>query len=742
MESLLSGLNPKQKKAVEATEGPLLILAGAGSGKTKTIIHRIAYLIEYKNIRPYNILAITFTNKAAGEMRDRVASMNIENSEFVWINTFHSFSSKLMRMHADRVGYNRNFIIYDADDQKRLIKNILKELSINDKDYPHQYIASKISDAKNKFQSPEKYEKNAADFREETVAQVYKEYQKKLRTDNAMDFDDLIFNTLKLLKTDLEIREKYQNKFQYLVVDEYQDTNNSQYQIIHLLSEKHQNICVCGDDDQSIYRWRGADIGNILNFEKDYTNARVIKLEQNYRSTSPILKGANAVISNNKGRKSKELWTENPGEEKIIGKPLGTGNQEAAYIAEKILELRKTGYLFGDFAVLYRTNAQSRLFEEVMMREGIPFQLVGGTRFFARKEIKDILAYLSLLVNPKSDIHLMRVINVPKRGIGTGSIDKIRPYGEFKGYSLLETILKIEECPGITKGVQTKFMQFKNIIIDLKIKEQELSLSELIKYTIEITGYKKMLEENKIDKAEDRLENLEELVSSAAEFEKQSDDKSLEAYLESASLAADLDGYESDEGKVLLMTLHNAKGLEFPVVFLPGLEEGIFPHFRSLDNTEELEEERRLCYVGITRAQKRLFITWAEQRMMFGRPKYHFKSPFVDELPVECFEIQEDETRRRQNIKTKQKSSQAQQSYKNEVNKTQDLFSDSGIVKSPKIKNKDRNITDIKEGVKVKHQFFGIGTVVEKKGVLVSIAFPGKGIKKLAADVAPLEIID
>ena len=723
--SLLDGLNDRQREAAETTEGPLLILAGAGSGKTRTIIHRIAHIIESGKAWPSQILAITFTNKAAGEMRERIAAMNVAECDRIWMYTFHAMCARIMRIHSKWLGYDDNFVIYDTDDQKRLYKTLIKELDYSDKMFPFQYLAGQISTAKNNFWTPEDYQKNSAgDFRAEKAAVYYSRYQEALKANNAMDFDDLIYNTLVLFKAYPEILEQYQNRFKYILVDEYQDTNHSQYELVNLMAAKHRNLCVCGDDDQSIYMWRGADINNILDFEKDYPDAKVVKLEENYRSTSIILDCANKVIANNTGRKEKNLWTNNPGDDKVVVSSFDQGYDEARYVVREVNRLRaEAGYTYGDFAVLYRTNAQSRLFEEAFMREGVPYQLIGGTGFYARTEIRDIIAYLHVLMNPKDNIGFLRVVNVPKRGIGSATLEKISEFAEFKDWSLMETFYHCQEVPELSAGVRHKVESFAALMAGLQQRMEEDSVSELIDHVIKDSGYLEMLELGKMDHSESRIENLQELVSSAVEFEKNSDDTSLTAYLETVALTAETDKYETTEGKVLLMTLHNAKGLEFPVVFLPGMEEGIFPHGRSLDTPEELEEERRICYVGITRAKERLYMSWAGERTTYGRRQLQMKSRFLNELPEECVTL---------NVEKYERHPVAEEPpAKRYASFTENLSRGRTAYKKAAPSAKSGEPESFQLGNKVKHKKFGIGTIVEVKPNQVSIAFPGVGIKKL-----------
>ena len=608
---LLSMLNDKQQKAVTCVNGPLLILAGAGSGKTRTIIHRIAYIIENGYAKPWEILALTFTNKAAGEMRERIDSMGIPFTSDIWMGTFHSICARILRMEGDNLGFTSNFSIYDDDDTKRLLKTILKELDISDKEFPVESVKAQISLLKNDLETSDDYMDEHGDFdegyTEARMAQIYSEYQKRLLSANAMDFDDLLLNTNILFAKCPEVLNKYRNRFKYILVDEYQDTNISQYAIISKMAEGHRNICVCGDDDQSIYGWRGASIRNILEFEDDFEDAKIIRLEQNYRCTKNILNAANGVIEHNKKRMGKTLFTDNEEGEIIKYLHANSDLEESSIIAREIFCLNEYHDIpYSDIAILYRTNAQSRVLEEGLMRRNIPYQIVAGTKFYDRMEIKDILAYLKLLVNPKDDIAFIRVINTPKRGIGPASIEKIRDYAFMKGISMYEVIKDIETCPLFKGSVKEKLTLFKDTMEELERIAKENSLMDIVINTIHLSGYEQMLKEGKVENAQNRLENLDELVNAAGDFENNEEDGSLEAFLENAALVAGVDSYDENSSKVLLMTLHNAKGLEFNIVFMPGMEENLFPTYRAVNEESEMEEERRLCYVGITRARKKL----------------------------------------------------------------------------------------------------------------------------------------
>jgi DNA helicase-2/ATP-dependent DNA helicase PcrA len=631
-EKLLNGLNPEQQSAVKATDGPLLLMAGAGSGKTRVLTHRIAYLIVEKRVNPYNILAITFTNKAAREMRERIRKMMGGAAEEIWISTFHSMCVRILRRDIDRMGFSRNFTILDTGDQQSVVKGILKDKNLDPKKNDPRAILGTISSAKNELIDPEEYAKTAGGYFEQTVSDVYTEYQKRLRKNQALDFDDLIMMTIQLFQRVPEVLEYYQRKFQYIHVDEYQDTNRAQYMLVKFLANRFKNLCVVGDSDQSIYRWRGADIANILSFEKDYPNAAVILLEQNYRSTKRILLAANKVIENNATRKAKNLWTENPEGNKLVYYRADSEQGEAQFVAGKIKELTRDGkYKNSDVAILYRTNAQSRVMEEVLLKSNIEYSIVGGTKFYDRKEIKDMLAYLRLISNPDDDISLQRIINVPKRGIGSSSVDKMADFAAMHDISIFQALDSVELLglsPKITKGAR----EFRDLIKNYTQMQEFLSVTELVEDILDKSGYREMLKAEKSIEAQSRLENLDELLSVTKNFEDGSEDKSLVAFLTDLALVADIDSLDDDgeeKDSITLMTLHSAKGLEFPVVFLIGLEEGVFPHSRSLMEEAEMEEERRLAYVGITRAEQTLFITNAQMRTLYGRTSMNPASRFI-----------------------------------------------------------------------------------------------------------------
>ena len=635
--SLLDTLNEQQKQAVMTTEGPLLILAGAGSGKTRVLTHRTAYLIDELGVNPYNIMAITFTNKAAGEMRERIDKMVGYGSESIWVSTFHSTCVRILRRYIDRLGYSTNFTIYDADDQKTLMKDICKRLNIDTKIHKERMFLSVISSAKDELIDPIEFETRAAgDYAKRIQAQVYREYQQVLRQNNALDFDDLIMKTVELFKLDGEVLNAYQERLRYIMVDEYQDTNTAQFELIRLLANKYKNLCVVGDDDQSIYKFRGANIYNILNFEKHFPDATVIKLEQNYRSTQNILDAANGVIANNVGRKEKSLWTDNGTGDKIQFEQLDTANEEADYVTRDIMRrVRKGEYQYKDCAVLYRTNAQSRLFEERFIASNIPYKIVGGVNFYSRKEVKDMLSYLKTIANGQDDLAVRRIINVPKRGIGATSITKVANYAAEHEMNFYSALCEAAEIPGLGKAA-AKIEPFVLFVQSMKAKSKLKPVSELLQEIIETTGYVRELEAEGTDEAEARIENIDELISKAVDYEEAQEHPTLDGFLEEVALVADIDSLDADSDYVVLMTLHSAKGLEFPNVYLAGMEDGLFPSYMSIvsDNADaEIEEERRLAYVGITRAMKNLTITSARVRMVRGQTQYGKVSRFVKEIP-------------------------------------------------------------------------------------------------------------
>ncbi|MDR9792391.1 DNA helicase PcrA [Aeribacillus sp. FSL K6-1121] len=718
-EQLLSGLNEQQQKATKHTEGPLLIMAGAGSGKTRVLTHRIAYLMAEKGVAPWNILAITFTNKAAREMKDRIEQLLGPGAEEIWISTFHSMCVRILRRDIDRIGVNRNFTILDTSDQLSVIKGILKERNIDPKKYDPRAILGTISSAKNDLISPEEFARQAGDVWEQIVSDIYIDYQKKLLKNQALDFDDLIMSTILLFQRVPEVLEYYQRKFQYIHVDEYQDTNRAQYTLVKMLASRFQNICVVGDSDQSIYRWRGADIGNILSFEKDYPNAKVILLEQNYRSTKRILHAANEVIKNNMNRKPKNLWTENPEGKKIIYYRADHEIGEAQFVAKQIQELVQSGKRrLSDIAVLYRTNAQSRVIEEVLLKSNIDYKIVGGIKFYDRKEIKDILAYMRLVANQNDDISLVRIINVPKRGIGASTVEKIMNYAAQQGISMFAALEEMEHI-GVSTRAMKVLTEFRELIQQLSQMQDYVSVTELVEEILDRTGYREMLKQEKTLEAQGRLENIDEFLSVTQNFEKQNEDKSLVAFLTDLALIADIDRIDEEQSEqkdsVLLMTIHSAKGLEFPVVFMIGMEEGVFPHNRALMEEAEMEEERRLAYVGITRAEEELYVTNAKMRTLFGRTNMNPESRFIEEMPKEVLEDLNEK-----------------KSPKPKLNRTIGAKSAGGDVKAWSV------------GDKAVHGKWGVGVVVRVKGdgedQELDVAFPSPvGIKRLLAKFAPIE---
>ncbi|WP_434654470.1 DNA helicase PcrA [Thermoanaerobacterium thermosaccharolyticum] len=714
--NILDKLNDRQKEAVVTTEGPLLILAGAGSGKTRVLTHRIAYLIKEKRVSPANILAITFTNKAAQEMKDRVESL-LGYVGDIWISTFHSACVRILRRDIEKIGYDKNFVIYDTQDQKSLVSDCIKELDLNEKQYTPKGMLSAISKAKDKMISPDEYLLEFGnDYRNKKVADVYRLYQKKLKKDNALDFDDIIIKTIELFKKDEEILRYYQDRFRYIMVDEYQDTNRPQYEFVNLLAKRYRNLCVVGDDDQSIYGWRGADIKNILDFEKDYPEAKVIKLEQNYRSTQVILDAANNVIDNNIKRKKKQLWTDNKDGEKIIVCEVQNEREEANFIIDRIKDLIANGRKYSDFAILYRTNAQSRIFEEACMMNDIPYKLVGALRFYDRKEIKDIIAYLRILVNPYDDVSLKRIINVPKRGIGESTVSALEQYAREHDTSMYFAIPNVE-----LKGRARKVLDnFKNFIDDLINQLDFMNIIEVIDYILEKTGYMDELKADDTKESESRIENINEFIRAAREFVETSEDKSLESFLSGITLVSDIDTAGDIGESVVLMTLHSAKGLEFPVVFMAGMEEGIFPSSMSFIDEHELEEERRLCYVGITRAKERLFMTYARTRNLYGKPQYNTASRFINEIPQDLIV-----------------------EYDKGAIKRNDYESVSSYINTFARKANDK--ANYNPGDKVEHKLWGIGTVVNVEGIgeerELTVAFPNVGVKRLSLKYAPIRAI-
>lgn len=631
----LENMNPEQREAVLHTEGPLLILAGAGSGKTRVLTHRIAYMIEEKGINPWNILAITFTNKAAREMKERVEQL-IGSTQDMWISTFHAACARILRKDIEKLGdYKKNFVIFDTKDQESIIKDCLKELNLNEKNFPFKSVIATISKAKDMLEDPARFaQKSMNDIRARKLSDIYTLYQKKLKKNNALDFDDILFKTVELLTYNPDILAYYQNKFKYIMIDEYQDTNFCQYRLVSLLAKQHHNLCVVGDDDQSIYSWRGADIGNILNFEKDFTSATVIKLEQNYRSTQTILDAANAVIKNNFGRKSKKLWTENETGSSIIFYNALDEWGEANFISTEIKQLHENyGKKLNEFAVLYRTNAQSRVIEEAFMSHGIPYRIIGGFKFYDRKEVKDVIAYLRLIQNPDEDVSLKRIINIPKRGIGNSTIEAIEKYARENDASLFEALLSIDSIEGISKKASGNIKEFVRLISELMAAAMIKPPSDVLKELLDKSGYIDSLQKEGDEDSMTRVENIKELISATLDFESKNPEADLQQFLEQMALMSDIDNLETEADAVVLMTLHSAKGLEFPVVFMSGMEEGVFPSQRSYFEEHQMEEERRLMYVGITRAKETLYLTAAFERTLFGSTTYNIVSQFVKEIP-------------------------------------------------------------------------------------------------------------
>ncbi|MEG1848306.1 MAG: UvrD-helicase domain-containing protein, partial [Lachnospiraceae bacterium] len=656
---LLDTLNERQREAVEQTEGPVLILAGAGSGKTKALTTRIAYMIEHCGVDPWNICAITFTNKAAGEMRERVNRNVGMGSESIWVSTFHSTCVRILRRYVDRLGFDNNFTIYDSDDQKTVIREICKRLQIDTKQLKERTIMGAISSAKDELISPLAFRMNTmGDYNQQRISKVYDEYQAALRKNNAMDFDDLIMKTVELFKASPEVLESYQEKFRYIMVDEYQDTNTAQFELIRLLASKYRNLCVVGDDDQSIYKFRGANIRNILDFEKVYADAKVIKLEQNYRSTQNVLDAANAVIHNNVGRKDKSLWTNKGEGSKIHYRQFDNAYEEAEFIADDIVQKKSLKAIdYGDCAILYRTNAQARLLEERFVVDGIPYDVVGGTNFYARKEIKDLLAYLKTIENGRDDVAVKRIINIPRRGIGATTIDRVQEYATQRNISFYDALREAEQIMTIGKSA-TKLQPFVTMIQVFRSKLDYISLTTLIHDVIETTGYVASLEAMDEEEAADRIENIEEFINKIVSYDEAHDHPTLGEFLEEVALVAGIDNVDEDDNKVLLMTLHSAKGLEFPHVYMAGMEDGIFPSYMTIasEDSMELEEERRLAYVGITRAQEDLTITYARQRMIHGETQYNAVSRFVAEIPPELLEGNKPKTSSKRRVEVSEES--------------------------------------------------------------------------------------
>ena len=742
----LDTLNPAQREAVEKTEGPVLILAGAGSGKTRVLTTRIGHLIEDKGVQPANILAITFTNKAANEMRERVEETLDSDASDMWISTFHSCCVRILRKDINRIGYNRSFVIYDSSDQVTLVKDCLKELNLNDKVFEPKMIISTISGAKDKLYDPKKFKAmHMNDNRMSKIADVYALYQDRLKRNSALDFDDLIFKTVELLKSDKEVLDYYRNRFKYIMVDEYQDTSKAQYELIKILAKEHQNICVVGDDDQSIYGWRGADIRNILEFEKDYDDVHVVKLEQNYRSTQIILDAANTVISNNIERKRKRLWSEKKEGELIKIQVAQDEIEESDFVADMIAKIsREQNRSYKDFAVLYRANAQSRSVEDALNRSQIPYNIYGGTKFYERKEIKDLIAYLRVIQNPQDDISIKRIINVPRRGIGLRTIEKIEDRASLKQESIYSVLIDIETNSDISTKARSSISEFvDNVIGTLRTMREVYPVSKLIEKVIESIdyyGYIDDLYKGDKEEAEERKDNVKEFISVAMEFEQTSEEKDLETFLTGVALTSE-SSEEEEVDKVSLMTIHTSKGLEFPVVFIVGMEDGLFPIARAVRSMSdsEIEEERRLCYVGITRAKEILYLTLTQKRTLYGKTNPSIASRFMEELPKECIErlnSAEKElsySKANYNVLDKYK-----QKYMNTINKTAVAKQVNATIKDTE---KETNIDDIKPGARVHHPKFGVGTVVGMMGTDVTIAFEQQGIKKINKEYTTLDVL-
>lgn len=726
--NFLEGLNDRQKEAVLHTGGPLLIMAGAGSGKTRVVTHKIAYLIEELGVFPGNILAITFTNKAANEMKERVSKLLNTDVESMWIGTFHSICVRILRRDIDKIGYDRSFSIYDRDDQITLIRECIKEVDVDKSMFKESSVLARISSLKDQQVDPEAYIiENYGDYRERKIGELYQLYQKKLKQYNALDFDDLLIKAVELLRENKAILSYYQEKFKYVFVDEYQDTNRIQYQLVKLLSARHRNICVVGDSDQSIYSWRGADITNILDFEKDYKGARVIYLEQNYRSTKNILRVANEVIKYNENKYPKNLWTDKEEGERVLYERLADSDEEANFVAGRINQLLAEGYKLSDIAILYRTNAQSRTFEEAFLREGLPYKIVGGLKFYDRKEVKDIIAYLKVLENPNDNISLKRIINTPKRGIGNATIEKIEQYSAERDQSIYASILRVEDIGGLSTRIKNSIRSFMDMMNTLLAKKEIMGLKDFIEEVISSSGYIQDLEKENTVEAKTRIENIMEFISVALKFEEQNEAADLEEFLASIALLSDLDKTEDDTNLITMMTVHSAKGLEFPVVFLVGMEDGLFPIARALESEEELEEERRLCYVAVTRAEEVLYITNAARRTIYGNTQYTLPSRFIDEMG---------DTIERNDLK------KAKLEPKEELVRVWDYT----VTPTRVVKAKNNTATkDVNVGDKVKHKKWGFGTVVQVKDQdddkELVIVFDNIGLKRLLLSIAPIEIV-
>ena len=744
--SIYDTLNEQQREAVYHTEGPLLILAGAGSGKTRVLTHRIAYLIEEKGVNPWNILAITFTNKAAGEMRERVDNLVGFGSESIWVSTFHSTCVRILRRYIDRIGYDTNFTIYDSDDQKTLMRDICKQLNIDTKKFKERTFLGAISSAKDEMVTPAEYEVNAVgDFSKQMIAKVYWEYEKQLQANNALDFDDLLMKTVQLFQKDAEVLEYYQNRFRYIMVDEYQDTNTVQFKFVSLLAAKYQNLCVVGDDDQSIYKFRGANIQNILSFEEKFKDAKVIKLEQNYRSTGNILNAANAVIRNNHGRKDKSLWTEKGDGEKIQLHEFDTAYDEAEFIVNQIKSGCAKGNHYNDYAILYRTNAQSRIFEEKFVANNIPYKSIGGVNFYARREIKDLLSYLKTIDNARDDLAVRRIINVPKRGIGLTTVNRVQDSAQMRGIGFYEALQGLDLIPGIGRSA-AKLDSFVALIEYFKGRLGKISLTDLLKEIIEMTAYVESLEAEDKEDAQARIENIDELLNKVATYEEvcaaEQKEVSLSGFLEEVALVADIDNLDEEQDYVVLMTLHSAKGLEFPNVYLAGMEDRLFPSYMCIDNPEDLEEERRLCYVGITRAEQELVLSCARMRMVRGETHYNRVSRFVKEIPEDLLEKEEKlfSVKEEKDSAVQTAFKQAKQAFTQKPFTTYASPLMTGAKQFAVTKEKGLDYTI---GDRVRHIKFGVGTVKDivegGRDYEVTVEFDTAGVKKMFATFAKLK---
>ena len=730
----LENLNDKQREAAMYTEGALLILAGAGSGKTSTMTKRIAYLVDEKGVSPYNILAVTFTNKAAREMEERVEEILGSNSR-MWIMTFHAACLRMLRMDGDRLGYTNSFAVYDPVDQKSIVKNLLKEYEIDEKKFTPNSILSNISKAKEQEIGPREFEENAGDFRDETVAKVYRGYERILSRNNAMDFDDLILNAVRLLKENPDVLEKYQERFRYIMVDEYQDTNQLQYKLISLLAKKYGNICVVGDDDQCIYQWRGADIRNILNFEKEFPKAKVVKLEQNYRSTANILEAAHSVISNNKQRKRKKLWTDASQGEKIQYHRLESDYREAGYIAQEIGYMVQQGENYRDFAILYRTNAQSRNFEDSLAQRRIPYRVIGGLRYYDRMEIKDMIAYMRLVANPMDDIAFDRVVNSPKRGIGKATMDKIKSVANYCEKSIFQYV-ESEAIADTLSGKASRGMnEFLEIIREYSEEKENLRVSDIYEGLLIKSGYLKALEDQRTAEADGRIENLMEFKSVIYEFENRDSKLELDEFLEKLALLSDVDNHDSEANAVTLMTMHSAKGLEFPYVFMPGMEDGLFPSWRSRDSISQMEEERRLCYVGMTRAKRRLWMTSAESRLLYGKVNATRESEFMREINPKL--LAGDGVYKSGSVGAKTGSTRYLDGRYDPI--SGDYQFQNHIKAKSEMKKKLVHDEHFEVGDRVIHGKFGEGVVLEVTPKIIMVEFVGNGVKKLAVGIAPIK---